>query len=157
MALKKLRKHLKGQENEGVYDLNELPAVEQRISVYDAEQSCRENCLLRAADGRVAADYIYLYPPGIPLVTPGEVITERVISVILRWLENGLHVSGVQKDQTVRVVCRNKEKVKNRYGKIVLSDGEKRIRKRCHIQIFKKKIKSIGIKGNCAIHYQTYA
>lgn len=67
---------------------------------------------MKAADGRVAADYIYLYPPGIPLVTPGEVITERVIAVILRWLENGLHVSGVQKDQTVRVVCRNKESEK---------------------------------------------
>ena len=99
-------------ENEGVYDLNELPAVEQRMSVYDAEQSRRENCLLEAADGRVAADYIYLYPPGIPLVTPGEIITERVMSVILRWLENGLHVSGVQEDQTVRVVCRNKESEK---------------------------------------------
>ena len=111
-GLKETEETSERARNEGVYDLNELPAVEQRISVYDAEQSCRENCLLRAADGRVAADYIYLYPPGIPLVTPGEVITERVISVILRWLENGLHVSGVQKDQTVRVVCRNKESEK---------------------------------------------
>ena len=111
-GLKETEETSERARNEGVYDLNELPAVEQRISVYDAEQSCRENCLLKAADGRVAADYIYLYPPGIPLVTPGEVITERVISVILRWLENGLHVSGVQKDQTVRVVCRNKESEK---------------------------------------------
>ena len=111
-GLKETEETSERARNEGVYDLNELPAVEQRISIYDAEQSCRENCLLKAADGRVAADYIYLYPPGIPLVTPGEVITERVISVILRWLENGLHVSGVQKDQTVRVVCRNKESEK---------------------------------------------
>lgn len=111
-GLKETEETSERARNEGVYDLNELPVVEQRISVYDAEQSCRENCLLKAADGRVAADYIYLYPPGIPLVTPGEVITERVILVILRWLENGLHVSGVQKDQTVRVVCRNKESEK---------------------------------------------
>ena len=70
-GLKETEETSERARNEGVYDLNELPAVEQRISVYDAEQSCRENCLLKAADGRVAADYIYLYPPGIPLVTPG--------------------------------------------------------------------------------------
>lgn len=111
-GLKETEETSERARNEGVYDLNELPAVEQRISVYDAEQSCRENCLLKAADGRVAADYIYLYPPGIPLVTPGEVITERVISVILRWLENGAACQRCTKRPNGRVVCRNKESEK---------------------------------------------
>ncbi len=93
------------------YDLDELPTVEQRMSVYDAEHSGRIYCPLDEADGSVAADYIYLYPPGIPLVTPGEVITDQVIAVIRRWLMNGLHVSGVQEGQTVRVIPAGKDAV----------------------------------------------
>lgn len=103
---------LQAVNEEAVYDLNELPAVEQRMSIYDAEQSCRVSCTLEESDGRAAADYIYLYPPGIPLVTPGEIITERVIAVIQRWLEHGLHVSGVQEGRMVRVICENKESEK---------------------------------------------
>ena len=33
------------------------------------------------AAGKTAGTYVNLYPPGIPLVVPGEVITEEVIKV----------------------------------------------------------------------------
>ena len=32
------------------------------------------------AVGRVSAEYIYSYPPGVPLIVPGEIFTENVIS-----------------------------------------------------------------------------
>ena len=82
----------------------ELPVVEQKMSIYDAEWNCKESCRLEDAEGRTAGDYIYLYPPGIPLVTPGEVITDRVIAVVDYWLSERLHVSGVQPNRMMRVV-----------------------------------------------------
>jgi arginine/lysine/ornithine decarboxylase len=36
------------------------------------------------ATGRVAGEFIYGYPPGIPLVMPGEVITEDTVRVLTR-------------------------------------------------------------------------
>ena len=48
---------------------------------------------------------IYLYPPGIPIVTPGEMITGAVIGTIHWWLSDGLHVSGVYEERDVRIIC----------------------------------------------------
>ena len=93
----------KGNEGMTAYNLSELPVVSQKISIYDAVQSRKVSCQLEEAEGKMAADYIYLYPPGIPLVTPGEVITTRVIAVVHHWLNRGLHVSGIQPDGTVRI------------------------------------------------------
>lgn len=37
-----------------------------------------------------------LYPPGIPLVIPGEVITEEVIKLIDLYVRQKLNVQGVE-------------------------------------------------------------
>lgn len=97
---KDIKKDIEGVTS---YNLSELPVVSQKISIYDAVQSRKMNCQLEDVEGKMAADYIYLYPPGIPLVTPGEIITPRVIAVIHHWLNKGLHVSGVQEDGMVRI------------------------------------------------------
>lgn len=44
------------------------------------------------AAGRVAAEWIAPYPPGIPLVSPGEVVTPEVIEAIHRFSEAGAHL-----------------------------------------------------------------
>jgi Arginine/lysine/ornithine decarboxylases len=47
------------------------------------------------AIGRVAAEAVMIYPPGIPICIPGELITAEIIEEILYCQENS---SGVQKD-----------------------------------------------------------
>ena len=49
---------------------------------------------LDEAVGKMAADYVYLYPPGIPLIVPGEVITEEFIRHIRECRERKLNVEG---------------------------------------------------------------
>lgn len=93
----------KVREERTTYNLSELPFVSQKISIYDAVRSRKMKCRLEEAEEKISADYIYLYPPGIPLVTPGEVITKRVIAVINHWMSKDLHVSGVQTDGIVRI------------------------------------------------------
>ncbi|PKM61909.1 MAG: hypothetical protein CVU97_06615 [Firmicutes bacterium HGW-Firmicutes-21] len=57
---------------------------------YEAES--REGRFIPLSDSKnaVSREYIYAYPPGIPLLVPGERITERLISSI-----NGLFAEGV--------------------------------------------------------------
>lgn len=86
-----------------------LPVVEHVMSIYDAEHQKKTLCCLKKSYGHIAADYIYLYPPGIPLVTPGEVITEEVVMNLDRWLEGNLHVSGIYREDgnyLIRVIDR---------------------------------------------------
>jgi arginine/lysine/ornithine decarboxylase len=35
---------------------------------------------IEAAAGRVCAEYVTAYPPGIPLLVPGEAITARIVT-----------------------------------------------------------------------------
>lgn len=45
--------------------------------------------------GYVAADFLYLYPPGIPLAVPGERITEELIEMVRNARNAGLEVRGL--------------------------------------------------------------
>ena len=45
--------------------------------------------------GYVAGDFLYLYPPGIPLAVPGERITEELIEMVRNARNAGLEVRGL--------------------------------------------------------------
>ena len=44
--------------------------------------------------GRIIAEFIYVYPPGIPILLPGEVISQENIDYIIDHVEVGLPVKG---------------------------------------------------------------
>ena len=47
---------------------------------------------------RIAADYIYLYPPDIPIIIPGEVITKEFVQLVKMYKKNGFMVEGLLDD-----------------------------------------------------------
>ena len=54
------------------------------MRVREAALAPQENVPLAQAMGRVAAVSAGLYPPGVPLVTPGEEISQEVVETMLR-------------------------------------------------------------------------
>jgi len=54
--------------------------------------------------GKTAAEFIIPYPPGIPLVCPGEIIVQDTIDYVKMMLENRINVNGVDENVQVRVV-----------------------------------------------------
>ena len=49
---------------------------------------------LREAVGRVSACYLWAYPPGIPLVVPGEQVTADVTETVERLKDAGVKLVG---------------------------------------------------------------
>ncbi|MBP5282420.1 MAG: aminotransferase class V-fold PLP-dependent enzyme [Lachnospiraceae bacterium] len=47
--------------------------------------------------GRTAAEFVSFYPPGTPLVAPGEIYTKEILRSLKRGLGQGLRVRGVEK------------------------------------------------------------
>ena len=47
-----------------------------------------------AAVGRVSAELLCPYPPGVPVAIPGEVLQNETIQLLLRVLETGGTVTG---------------------------------------------------------------
>ena len=62
----------------------------------------KERVLLSKAAGRVCAVSVIPYPPGIPMVCPGEVIDEETVRYVTQLREAGEKVIGV--DELGRVV-----------------------------------------------------
>ncbi|WP_053366051.1 aminotransferase class I/II-fold pyridoxal phosphate-dependent enzyme [Bacillus sp. FJAT-27245] len=58
------------------------------------------------SEGRITAEFIMVYPPGIPIFIPGEIITKENLLYIQKNLEVGLPVQGPEDDQikTIRVI-----------------------------------------------------
>lgn len=56
------------------------------------------------AEGRICADYIYLYPPGIPVIVPGEVLDQQTLTVIETCQKMELDVEGLPQAGYVHVV-----------------------------------------------------
>ena len=68
---------------------------EVKFSPYEAMNKDFEEVALKDAKGRVAGDYIYKYPPGIPLIVPGEVVSDGLIKEVEKSLESGLQIKGI--------------------------------------------------------------
>ena len=63
----------------------------------------KEYVLLEESCGRVCAAPIVPYPPGIPVVCPGEVINEKILSYIMGLRARGVSVMGVDSDGCIAV------------------------------------------------------
>ena len=67
-------------------------------SAYTLAQAQRANTKLLSlseAEGCASAAYIWAYPPGIPLLVPGEVITVQTINTLKQLQKNGVHLCGL--------------------------------------------------------------
>lgn len=58
------------------------PAPIPRMSIREAVFGPRESMPLRDAAGQISADFVAPYPPGIPIIAPGEEITEKHIAYL---------------------------------------------------------------------------
>ena len=57
----------------------DLPKPEIVLSVCDARNSKKRLVNLKDAKGKVVAEYVYAYPPGSPILVPGERLTKDVL------------------------------------------------------------------------------
>ena len=72
----------------------------------DAFYANTEIVPFKKAAGRIIAEFVMVYPPGIPIFIPGEIISEENIKYIEKNLEAGLPVQGPEDDtlHMIRVI-----------------------------------------------------
>ena len=71
-----------------------LPLPKQALPIYIAAKEETVFVPLSEAVNRIAGDFLWAYPPGIPLVVPGEIITAELVDYINSANENGVDISG---------------------------------------------------------------
>jgi len=63
-------------------------------SDYNAAGSADNLQHISAKPGDIANDIIYVYPPGIPIISAGEIYTEEIIDKINYYIENGYRIKS---------------------------------------------------------------
>ncbi|MCU9612251.1 aminotransferase class I/II-fold pyridoxal phosphate-dependent enzyme [Caldibacillus lycopersici] len=84
--------------------LPEIPLL--ALSPRDAFYSETEVIPFKEAVGRVIAEFVMVYPPGIPILIPGEIIMEENLYYIKKNIEAGLPVQGPEDSELnyIRVI-----------------------------------------------------
>ncbi|MGL5353901.1 MAG: aminotransferase class I/II-fold pyridoxal phosphate-dependent enzyme, partial [Clostridium sp.] len=91
-ALNDLELKVLKQEKNIILDYIEPIKIMEPYEVFDKEA---ESIDISKCLGKIAKESLVPYPPGIPLVCPGEVINEKVISIINNYIENRRTVIGI--------------------------------------------------------------
>lgn len=81
-------------------------SLSQFMSITEAMESESEIRKLEESVGRISAEFGYLYPPGIPLIVPGEQITGQFIRNMRIYMDKGLYLQGLEDytNKTILVV-----------------------------------------------------
>ena len=89
--------------------------LNQMMTIAEALEAPTEKCPLKESIGRISAEFAYLYPPGIPLLTPGEQITGQFIRNMRIYKEKGLYMQGMEDymNETILVVAQSTKEQDN--------------------------------------------
>ena len=78
--------------------MTQLMTISQAVDAQQRRYSLKESV------GKVSAEFAYLYPPGIPIIVPGEQITGQFVRNVRRYMEQGLEVQGLS-DTSAETIC----------------------------------------------------
>ena len=85
-------------------DIYSVRPAASGLSIYEAAERGKEWIFPAKAIGRVSGGFLYFYPPGIPLLVPGEVIDEKLISRLEAGGKGDGYLTGMSEDGRVCVL-----------------------------------------------------
>lgn len=97
-----LQKHKEKLDLEGAQNTRKTKSVripEMVLTPREAYFHKKQTILWKDAAGKIAGEMIVPYPPGIPLIYPGERITDEIKLEIDRYLQNGCSLHGPKDDK----------------------------------------------------------
>ena len=62
-----------------------------------------ETCGFADSAGHISLEYAYLYPPGSPLIVPGERITQEAVEILCWYQEHDFSIEGLQSEDSIEV------------------------------------------------------
>ncbi|HIY18514.1 MAG TPA: aminotransferase class I/II-fold pyridoxal phosphate-dependent enzyme [Candidatus Blautia avistercoris] len=102
-ALLEIDSRLERKEKEYFYEFRRENSL---MEIGEAMESPSERIPLLESQGEISGEFVYLYPPGIPLLVPGEKISLQFLRDMRRYKKLGFQLEGLSdfKNETIRVV-----------------------------------------------------
>lgn len=74
-------------------------------SIGKALEMQEEAVIFAESTGRISKEFVYLYPPGIPLIVPGERMNAQILEYLEKAMEAGLTVQGPADFEQRKIRC----------------------------------------------------
>lgn len=95
-ALKEISTEYYVKENKKS-DFLDIPNIPKQIKIpRDAFNSPKKPLLLKNSIGMISGEFLMAYPPGIPILCPGEEITKEIVDYVQKLKNTGLYVQGTE-------------------------------------------------------------
>lgn len=85
-----------GETSRGSFLAENYRPKQKKMQIYQAESFYTKDVSLEEAIGEMSAEYVYLYPPGIPMIVPGEIIDEEFVQQIYKCSQMNLTIEGAK-------------------------------------------------------------
>jgi arginine/lysine/ornithine decarboxylase len=92
-----IENNIPGNSNQKLYQPEVMTTIHQ---AYDSEPV---ELALTDAIGCASAEFIIPYPPGIPLLVPGEKIDSHIVDTIKSYRQKGLTINGLTENGNIQV------------------------------------------------------
>lgn len=76
-----------------------LMRTDKQLEIWEAMNREGECIPIAKASNRISKSYLYLYPPGIPILAPGEIVTEELVVWSKKMQDMGLRLEGALDDR----------------------------------------------------------
>ena len=105
-ALKEIDLKLEEVEDNTVSYKIQLPKKEMTINeALESKNFKLEN--YKNLEGKISKEYIFAYPPGIPIITPGEVFDKNIINIIESYIKSNIElISTFNKFPNIKIVVK---------------------------------------------------
>ena len=87
-----------------------MPKIPEQIySPRKAFQAQKKSIPLKQSANKISGEFLLAYPPGIPILCPGEIITQKIIDYIEYIKSIGLFVQGTEdpKIENIKIIEQN--------------------------------------------------
>lgn len=85
---------------------HQYPQPQICMSISEAMDGVCREIPLEQSENHISSEFIYLYPPGIPIVAPGERITGQLLENMRRYKDHGLKLEGMSDTAADRIrIC----------------------------------------------------
>jgi len=78
-------------------DFIDIPSIPEQIQIpNEAFNSVKTSVRIKNSVGMISGEFLMAYPPGIPVLCPGEKITQEIVDYVQQLKDTGLYVQGTE-------------------------------------------------------------
>ena len=102
-ALREIDKEISETKDDNNNQIIKVSVPEKVLESYETDCEEHEYIVIEESEGRIAGEYVFLYPPGSPMLVPGEKVSRNMINRINEYIDINLNILGL-KDGKICVI-----------------------------------------------------